>query len=352
MSTVSSNHTDKMTNKTNPPTTSSSQTWMVARTSNRTSNIQPIICSSASTTSLPTLTDSTIDDDIEFPSSILSTTTESSLTSFFTPLNENLVSYEDELSSYVGTVTDSWTEWALDPELGFNNSISDNVAPNSDLDIPQTPWEHDNEDGTLIIRGPTILLTTLKQKTVSAFLKKRGYSAPIPLSKTLVIRKFDSNIKESKNDSMPWSPYTLSTRLLALERYIQDTPVTKLSTIYPPIETWGRRKVGYRAIWCIDRVFRFHGICIRGFGVDVACVSGLGGVPVVLLEADREVPVRAWKGAVRDVGLAGLWDLGIKMGRDGERSVEVEVDVDFGCGGLGVDGLVSLLLLLEVRRRG
>ncbi|GMG25507.1 hypothetical protein OAory_01039890 [Aspergillus oryzae] len=314
---------------------------MTARTSDRTSNTQPIIYSSASTTSQPTLTDSSIDDDIEIPSSILSTTTESSLTSFVTPLNPNLISFEDELSSYVGTVTDSWTEWALDPELGFDNSISDNIAPNLDLDIPQTPWEHDNEHGNLIIRGPTILLTTLKQKTVPTFLKKMGYSAPIPLSKNPVVRNFDLNINESKNDSPPWSPYTLSTRLLALERYIEDKPGTRLSTIYPPIETWGRRKVGYRAVWCIDRVFRFHGICIRGFGVDVACVSGLVGVPVVLLQADREAPVRAWRGAVRDVGLAGLWDLGIKMGRDGEGIVEVDVDVDFGCGGLDVDGLFS-----------
>ncbi|KOC07600.1 hypothetical protein AFLA70_58g004121 [Aspergillus flavus AF70] len=219
-----------MINKTNPSTTSSSHTWMTARTSDRTSNTQPIIYSSASKTSLPTLTDS------------------------------------NELSSYVGTVTDSWTELALDPELGFDNSISDNIAPNLDLDIPQTPWEHDNEHENLIIRGPTILLTTLKQKTVPTFLKRMGYSAPNPLSKNPVVRNFDLNINESKNDSPPWSPYTLSTRLLALERYIEDTPGTKLSTIYPLLKPGGAGRSGIGLYGALTGYFDSMGSVSGGSG--------------------------------------------------------------------------------------
>ncbi|KAE8363137.1 hypothetical protein BDV27DRAFT_165686 [Aspergillus caelatus] len=324
-----------MTNETHS-TISSSYTRITMDTSNRTSSTQPIIRSSASTTSLIDITR----DDIESLFSWPTTTTESSLASFFTPLNDNLVSFGDELSSYSGTTTDSWNERDLNLELNFDNSISDNVAPTRHPYIPQTPreldYDDDNKDGCLIIHGPIILLTTLKQKDVSAFLKNGECSIPVFRGENLVIRNFDSNINELINDPAPWTPYTLSTRLLTLEGHMQDTPGTKLSTKYPPIKTWGRRKVGYRVTWLIDQVFRYHGICIRGFGVDVACISSLERlVPVVRLEAAREASVRAWSGAVRDVGLAGLWDLVVGSSREG--SVEVDVDVDIGSGGLDID---------------
>ncbi|KAE8414467.1 hypothetical protein BDV36DRAFT_265205 [Aspergillus pseudocaelatus] len=218
-----------MTNETHS-TISSSYTRMTMDTSNRTSSTQPIIRSSASTTSLIDITR----DDIESLFSWPTTTTESSLASFFTPLNDNLVSFGDELSSYSGTTTDSWNERDLNLELNFDNSISDNVAPTRHPYIPQTPreldYDDDNKNGCLIIHGPTILLTTLKQKDVSAFLKNRECSIPVFRGENLVIRNFDSNINELINDPAPWTPYTLSTRLLTLEGHMQDTPGTKLST--------------------------------------------------------------------------------------------------------------------------
>ncbi|KAE8141595.1 hypothetical protein BDV38DRAFT_237190 [Aspergillus pseudotamarii] len=246
MSAVSDNHTDKLTNETHSSTISSSYTKITMDICNRISSTEPIICSSASTTSLVSLKGITRDD-IE---SLFSwpTTTRSPLTSFFTPLNDNLVSFEDEISSDSGTTTASWNEWDLDPGLNFDNSISNNVAPTRHPYIPQTPWEldydDDNEGGCLIIHDPTILLTTLKQNDVSAFLKRRECGIPVFRGENLVIRNFDSNIHELINDPAPWTPYTLSTRLLTLEGHIQDTPGTKLSTKYPLSKLGGAGRSG------------------------------------------------------------------------------------------------------------
>ncbi|KAB8254479.1 hypothetical protein BDV32DRAFT_155189 [Aspergillus pseudonomiae] len=326
MSTISDNTTHTTSNETNSHTTSYSYARMNMATDSRASN-----------------THTTIDDMESFSSMLTTITTASSLTSLYTTSNDSLVSSEDEHSSSLATTTDSWTECDLGPIPESNSTMS-----NWPLYIQQTPWELDSdtesEDAVLNPHCPTITLTTLTLATLSSTRVSpcRDHSVPLALGENLVIQSPSFTTNELIMDPTPWTRLTLVTRLLTrdIQAQTQDTPWTKLSTAYPRVEIWGGKKAGYATLWRIDRVFRNHGVCIRGFGLHAGYLSGLARlvwVPVFRLEAASEVPVRAWRGAVREVGLAGGWDLGLDG--EGQVEVDVDVDVDFGRGWLDIDGL-------------
>ncbi|KAE8374147.1 hypothetical protein BDV26DRAFT_50720 [Aspergillus bertholletiae] len=323
MSTVSYSHPDTTNYGLGPFDDNPSSSWATVGTNSP----SPLYCT----------TEDAVDESTDDKSSIFftapSSTSRTSVSSFTSP-NPNIISFEDELSIYSSDSVDSWNDFDLHPEPDFQSTLPDNFT--SDCDLYLFGSFHYNEERILTPRRPIIILRALTTIDISAFFENRGHRDPVSLDQPMAIKKVDTFLDRSNDDPMPWSPYLRWMRLWALRRDIKDTPWTKLSIIYPSITTWGIREVGYRTLWRIDRIFRFHEIYIRRFAPEVGRISKVEGpvwVAVIRLEAARKAPRSAWRAAVRNIGLDGLWELGLHPSKTVDFDVNMEIcseDLDIG----------------------